>query len=134
MVAQYYGIKLSHSAAIELADCKPDGATLLSVAKSLKKSHGLCHRTLRKQSEVREALMRGEPVMSHDALTYENDHAILVIGATAKGFWIADPLLGEVYWRHERAFFAAADDYIAVIGMKEDPAKAGKTDKAKSSR
>ena len=92
MVTQYYGIKLSHRAAIELAGCQPDGATLSSVAKALKKSHGLRHRTLRKQSEVREALVRGEPVMSNDALTYENDHAILVIGATAKGFEIAYPL------------------------------------------
>lgn len=116
MVARYYGIKLSHRAAIELAGCHPDGATLSSVAKALKKSHGLRHRALRKQSEVREALARGLPVMSNDALTYENNHAILAIGATAKGFWIADPLLGEVYWRHERQFFKSANEFIAVCG------------------
>ena len=54
--------------------------------------------------------------MSNDSATYESDHAILVIGATNKGFWIADPAIGQILWRHERQFFEAANEFIAVSG------------------
>lgn len=116
MVAHYYGIKLGHRKAIALTRCRPDGATLHSVAKALKRSHGLRHRALRSRSAVRSALRRGEPVITNDDQTYENDHAILLVGETPKGFWIADPAIGEIYWRHERRFFAGADEFIAVSG------------------
>ena len=54
--------------------------------------------------------------MTNDALTYEADHAILLVGHTPKGFCIADPAVGEIYWKHERKFFAGADEFIAVVG------------------
>ena len=116
MVAGYHDIRLGHRKAIELTKCRPDGATLPFVARALKREHGLQHRTLRSRAQVRAALRRGEPVMSNDSVTYENNHAILVIGATTKGFWIADPAVGEIYWRHERQFFAFSQEYIAVSG------------------
>ena len=116
MVSHYYGIRLGHRAAIHLTDCRPDGATLTSVARALKRNYGLKPRTLRTRAQVRTALKREQPVMSNDALTYENDHAILVIGSTPKGFWIADPAVGEIYWRHDRQFFAGSDEFIAISG------------------
>ena len=116
MVAGYHDIRLGHRRAIELTKCKPDGATLPFVARALKRELGLAHKKLRSRAQVRAALRRGEPVMSNDALTYDSDYAILVIGATVKGFWIADPAVGEIYWRHECQFFAAADEFIAVSG------------------
>lgn len=114
MVAGYHDIRLGHRKAIELTKCRPDGATLPFVARALKREHGLQHRKLRSRAQVRAALRRGEPVMSNDSMTYDSDHAILVIGATIKGFWIADPAVGEIYWRHERQFFAFSQEYIAV--------------------
>ncbi len=54
--------------------------------------------------------------MTNDEINYVSSHAILLIGQTPKGFWIADPAVGEVYWRHERSFFAGADEFIAVVG------------------
>jgi hypothetical protein len=116
MVAHYYGIKIGHRRAIALTKCRPDGATLHSVARALKRSHGLRHRTLRSRSAVRTALRRGEPVITNDDVTYSDSHAILLVGQTPKGFWIADPAIGELYWRHERQFFARADEFIAVSG------------------
>jgi|GEM_PF-4643539 len=116
MVSHYYGIRLGHRAAIQLTDCRPDGATLTSVARALKRSYGLKPRTLRTRAQVRSALKQQQPVISNDALTYENDHAILVIGSTPKGFYIADPAVGEIYWRHERRFLAGADEFIAISG------------------
>lgn len=116
MVAHYYGIQIGHRKAIALTKCKPDGASLSAVARALKKSHGLRPRTLRVRSQIRSALQKGQPVMTNDSLTYENNHAILLVGETPKGFWIADPAIGEVYWRHERSFFAAAEEFIAVAG------------------
>ena len=118
MVTHYYGIKLGHRAAIALTRCHPDGASLSTVARALKRAYGLQPRTLQKRAEVRVALDRQQPVISNDALTYEHDHAILVIGATPKGFWIADPAVGEIYWRHQRQFFAAADEFIAIRGRR----------------
>ena len=116
MVAGYHDIRLGHRKAIELTKCRPDGATLPFIARALKREHGLRHRTLRTRLQVRAALRRGEPVMSNDSMTYESDHAILVIGATNKGFWIVDPAIGQILWRHERQFFKAADEFIAVSG------------------
>ncbi len=116
MVAHHYGIRIGHRAAISLTDCKPDGATLTSVATALKRSHGLRSRTLKTRLAIRSALRGGEPVMTNDALTYNEDHAILLVGETPKGFWIADPAIGEIYRRHERSFFAGADEFIAVAG------------------
>ena len=116
MVAGYHDIRLGHRKAIELTKCRPDGATLPFVARALKREHGLQHRTLRSRAQVRAALRGGVPVMSNDSATYESDHAILVIGATNKGFWIADPAIGQILWRHERQFFEAANEFIAVSG------------------
>ena len=116
MVAGYYGIKLGHRQAIQLTDCRPDGATLGSVAKALKDSHGLRSRALRSKAQIRTALRQGLPVMSNDYLNDGGSHAILLVGQTPKGFWIADPAIGEVYWRHQDRFFAGADEFIAVSG------------------
>ena len=68
MVTHYYGIKLGHRQAIELTDCRPDGATLESVAKALKDSHGLRSRALRSKAQIRTALRNGLPVMTNDDL------------------------------------------------------------------
>ena len=116
MVTHYYGIKLAHRQAIRLTDCRPDGATLGSVAKALRASHGLRSRALRSRAQVRTALRDGLPVMSNDELNEGGSHAILLVGQTHKGFWIADPAIGEVYWRHQDRFFAGADEFIAVSG------------------
>ena len=116
MVTHYYGIKLGHREAIQLTDCRPDGATLPTVAKALHRSHGLRSRTLRSRGQVRSALRNGEPVMTNDEINYVSSHAILLVGQTPKGFWIADPAIGEVYWRHQDRFFAGADEFIAVAG------------------
>jgi len=116
MVAGYHDIRLGHRKAIELTKCRPDGATLESVADALNLEYGLRFKTLKRASQVRAALRGGVPVMSHDALTYANDHAILVVGQTPKGFWIADPVPAQIYWRHERQFFKSANEFIAVSG------------------
>ena len=63
---------------------------------------------------IRRSLAQQRPVITHDALTYESDHAILLVGATPKGFWIADPAICEIYWRHEKQFFAGAEEFIAI--------------------
>jgi len=115
MVAHYYGVKMSHREAINLTQCKPDGARLSDVAKALKMEHGLKHRRLRRD-DVRRALRKGIPVMSGDSVTHEHDHAILLIGATAKGFWVADPLVAEMIWRRDGEVFAGADAFVAVAG------------------
>ena len=67
-----------------------------------------------RKAGVRAALKRGEPVISNDDTSYAHNHAILVVGQTPKGFWIADPLVAEVYWRKDEQFFAASDEWIAV--------------------
>jgi hypothetical protein len=116
MVASHYGIRMNHFRAILLTKCRPDGATLPFVARALRRNHGLCHRRLRTKAQIRSALKKGQPVMTNDEINYVSSHAILLIGQTPKGFWIADPAIGEVYWRHERSFFAGADEFIAVVG------------------
>lgn len=54
--------------------------------------------------------------MTNDSLTFDENHAILLVGETPKGFWIADPRTCEIYWRHEDRFMAGADEIAAVIG------------------
>ena len=96
MVAHYYGIRIGHRKAIEMTQCKPDGATLAAVAQALRLSHRLRPRTLRSKAQIKAALRQGQPVMTNDDLNYISDHAILLVGETPKGFWIADPAIGKV--------------------------------------
>ena len=112
MVAHHYGIKMGHIEAITLTGCTMDGAALTAIADVLKES-GLKTRHVT-SSGVRRALQRGQPVISHDAVSYQSDHAILVIGQTPKGFWIADPLVAEMRWEKEARFLQMSEEWIAV--------------------
>lgn len=85
MVAHYYGFKVSHLRAIKLTKYKPDGASLQSVARVLKREYKLTTKRLRTRKQIRAALRRGEPVITDDNQTYEDNHAILLVGETAKG-------------------------------------------------
>ena len=105
---------MSHPKAIKLTKCKPDGASLTHVARVLKCEFGLRPKSLRTRRDVRAALKRGEPVISNDSFTYAEDHAILVVGETAKGFYIADSVVGQIRWKHEDRFMAGASEFIAV--------------------
>ena len=84
------------------------------VAKVLRREYKLKTKTLRTRASVRAALKRGEPVITTDNVSYENDHAVLLVGETPKGYWIADPAVCEVYWRHEDQVKAGASEFIAV--------------------
>ena len=53
-------------------------------------------------------------MITTDNVSYENDHAVLLVGETPKGYWIADPAVCEVYWRHEDQVKAGASEFIAV--------------------
>ncbi len=121
MVLHYYGVKISHREAISLTGCRPDGALLVDVAQELHRQHGLKMQTLRSASAVRKALRSGYPVISDDSVSYRENHAILVVGETPKGFWIADPAICEIYWRHEKQFLEGADEFIAIKSCKKIP-------------
>jgi len=118
MVAQYYGIRLGHRKAIQLTKCKPNGTTLEKVGKVLSREYGLVARSLRTKNQIRRSLQQEYPVMTNDSLTYVEDHAILLVGETPKGFWIADPATCSLYWRHEDRVMAGADEFIAVEGER----------------
>ena len=114
MVAHYYGFKVSHLKAIKLTKCYPNGSSLVHVARVLKREHGLSTKSLRTRKQIRNALQNGQPVITHDELSYEHDHAILLVGQTPKGFWLADPVLGQIHWKNENRVMAAASEFIAV--------------------
>lgn len=121
MVLHYYGIKVSHREAINLTDCRPDGAYLADVAKKLRLEYGFKIQFLKSAAGIRRALRRGEPVITNDSASYVEDHAILLVGETPKGFWIADPAICEIYWRHEKQFLESAGEFIAVSRPKIPP-------------
>ena len=125
MVAHYYGIELSHRKAIELTGCKPDGATIIDSARALARTYGFKTRILKTRRQTRKALQQGYPVMASDMVTFDEGHAILLVGETAKGYWISDSYRCEIYWRHEDRFMAGADEIVAVIGERpvEQPQK-----------
>jgi hypothetical protein len=114
MVAHYYGFNMSHREAIKLTQCHPDGASLAFVARMLKKQCALSTKSLHTRAEIRSALKRGEPVMGNDGVNYGNNHAILLIGETPKGFYVADPAVCEIFWRHEDQVITAGEEFIAV--------------------
>jgi ABC-type bacteriocin/lantibiotic exporter with double-glycine peptidase domain len=114
MVADYYGNSVSHLRAIKLTGCRPDGASLTHVARVLRREYGLHPKHLKSKAQIRAAIQRGEPVIANDFISYLNNHAILLVGETPKGFWVADPVVGQIRWRHERQMMAGADEWIAV--------------------
>lgn len=118
MVLHYYGIDIGHRKAIELTGCKSDGAILSDVANILAREYGFAVRELSAKSQIRKALQQGYPVMTNDSVSFAENHAILCVGETPKGFWIADPRTCEIYWKHEDRIMAGADECLAIISEK----------------
>jgi hypothetical protein len=114
MIVHYDGRRLSHLKAIQLTKCYPDGACLSYVARVLRKEYGMRHKRLRSRREISAALKRGDPIITNDSITYEHDHAVLLVGTTPKGVWLADPAIGGLRWMHQDVLRTAADEFIAV--------------------
>ena len=104
LVHSITGETLSHEQAIRATRCRPNGASLEAVAKALAKTCGARSKSLKSLKAVRSALRAGRLVISHDALTYRpDDHAIILAGATTKGFYVADSNFSRVRWRREKS-------------------------------
>ena len=84
------------------------------MARVLRREYGLRHKRLKSRKEISAALQRGEPIITNDSITYEHDHAVLLVGMTPKGVWLADPALGGLRWMHQDVLRTAADEFIAV--------------------
>lgn len=80
------GERMGHRQAIKITRCKPDGATLESVAKVLKRKTGCVTRELpRRHAALRSALSKGSVILAGDTKEHESDHAILLVGFTPRG-------------------------------------------------
>jgi len=114
----FNGKPMSHRRAVRLTRCKPNGAELAAISRTLKKLCGTESRNLRTPVAARCALHLGIPVVASDPQTYEDDHAILLIGCSAKGFYVVDPNTGEINWRRD-AWVGHSDEFIAIL-RKDD--------------
>lgn len=116
MTFQFFsGKHLSHARAIELTDCDADGAILDTVPKIMKRLVGTPYRPLKSLAAVRRTIKAGGLVVTHDAISYANDHATLVCGATARGYYVADPANGSIRWRSSDWLKEAASEFYAIL-------------------
>ena len=117
------GETLSHEQAIRATRCRPNGAPLENISKALKRSCRARSTPLRNLAAARRALQAGRLVISHDKITYRpDDHAILLAGATKKGFYVVDPNCDRIKWRREDRMKEAANEFIAVF-LPDSPQK-----------
>jgi predicted double-glycine peptidase len=115
LVHSFTGELLEHEHAIRLTRCRPKGASLEKVAKALSKRCGTKSKPLKSLNSARSALRAGKFVISHDSTTYQpQDHAVLLVGTTQKGWYVADSNLPSVKWRSDNWLRAAANEFIAL--------------------
>ena len=110
----FTGQRLSHLRAIELLRCKPHGAPLIKIAAAMKRRVRCRSRQLKSAQQLRSALKRGSPIIASDEVSYDDGHAILVVGYSAQGFWTIDPAVGRLRWRTSKRLLASSDAFIAV--------------------
>lgn len=109
------GFEIEHDFAVRLTGCKPHGAQLSKIATALQKRCRITPRRLARLAAVRRALKVGQMVISSDCTSWGGRHAILIVGATPKGFYVADSNLPDgVRWRSEAFVRRATDEFIAI--------------------
>ncbi len=86
---------MTHHRAIRLLKCYPDGAPLDKIARVLKGRLRCRSRRLRSVGQIQQAIRSGHPVIASDQWSYDEPHAILVTGVTARGFWTTDSAVGH---------------------------------------
>jgi predicted double-glycine peptidase len=117
------GRRMSHRRAIKLTRCKPDGAELKSIARIMHKLCGTNSTNLRELKTVKAALRLGIPIIASDETTYEDGHAILLIGSSAKGVYVVDPNTAEINWRTD-ACVRKSEEFIAIVPEDDQRAEA----------
>ncbi len=113
------GRLLSHQEAIHLTNCNPDGAQLEDIAMVLRKECRVRTKALRSRSAVRAALKAGNPVISCDNISYAEPHAVLLVDATQKGFYVADSIPQTIRWKSAEWIKRAADEFIVVYPRRK---------------
>jgi hypothetical protein len=78
---------------------------------------------LRKLETVKAALRLGIPVVASDELTYQDGHAILLIGSSKKGVYVVDPNTAEINWRTD-AWVGNSEEFIAILPANDQRAEA----------
>lgn len=105
----------SHDEAVEMLKCNPDGAYLRKVAMFLRKRANATTKALNGISEIRSALRKGGIVISSDDVRYGEPHAIIIIGQTRCGFYIADSNHPKIRWVRTHYLRQSSDEHIAVF-------------------
>ncbi len=108
------GEVIEHDDAVALTKCAPHGAQLSRIATALRKRCRVKPTRLSRLAAVRRALNAGQLVISSDVVSWGGRHAILLVGATPKGFYLADSNLPSVRWKSEGFVRRASDEFIAI--------------------
>jgi hypothetical protein len=109
------GKRMGHRKAIDLTKCRPNGATLDKVAAVLKRKTKCVARDLpRRHSSLKSALSKGSVLLAGDSKTYDDEHAIIILGFSPRGYWLVDPAVGVFTWRNKKRVMTASDQFIAV--------------------
>ncbi len=90
------GKKIGHDEAVDLTKCRPNGAQLSRIATAARRVCGGRSMTLKNIRAARSALKAGRLVISCDNRSWGEPHAILLVGATPKGIYVADSNLSKV--------------------------------------
>lgn len=116
MVLHYVsGHALSHRDAIKIMQCKPDGALLVDIIKNIRKLG--CHIEsvkTRTTAKLKEKLEAGYVAIACDDESHVHNHAILVVGCNADGFWLIDPITTITSFRPTDYFLATTCEWTAV--------------------
>ena len=134
MVFRYVTDKhMSHAHAVRLVRCKPNGAELVRIPQTMLKLCGAGSRKLRSLDHVRAAIKAGLPVIGSDESSYQDSHAILVIGESPTGFCVADPATGKARWRSDE-WLGESDGFFVVLPKNDQRSEALKKMIAKRTR
>lgn len=108
------GEVVEHDEAVILTKCAPNGAQLSRIATVIRRRCPVRPKRLSRLAAVRRALNAGQMVISTDCVSWGGRHAIVLVGATPAGFYIADSNVPVVRWKREAWVRRAADEFIAI--------------------
>lgn len=109
------GKSLNHFEAIKLMGCKPDGGYLTDIPIVIRSlGYKIAANNISEVNKLKHALSHGYVVISMDACSHANDHAILVTGYNADGYWLVDPILAIPTFRPKEEFLRDTGEWIAV--------------------
>lgn len=114
-IFHYHDARISHKDAILLLNINEDGGYFIDVARACSKYLKTRYKTLKTISQIEKYIFLGNIVIAADNVTYQDAHAVLIVGFDSKNFSILDPNTAKITFWDKNEFFEQSDEFIVIF-------------------